>query len=288
MKPLRILFVGMPDSVHTARWINNLADLGWDIHLFAASPGIPHHELRNVTIYNLSFARPQGLHRSVRVKGLWPLRIGVERLSAKVSYSTWLAKLIRWLKPEILHSMEIQRAGYITLEAKSKLKGEFPPWIVTNWGSDIYLFGRLAEHAEKIRAVMQGCDYYHCECHRDVNLAREFGFEGQTLPVFPVAGGFDLEWMRGLRQPGPTSARRTIALKGYQTWAGRALVGLRALAPMRWRPLAHRSPVTAPKRTMSPPNCSASQPALGSIQNARNGPARTFSACMGGHAFLLA
>jgi glycosyltransferase involved in cell wall biosynthesis len=226
---LRILFVGMPDSVHVTRWINNLSDRDWDLHLFSATAGRPHPELRNITLYNLSFSRPSQLHESVRLRGLWPLRVGVERLSERVSYSTWLARLIRWLKPDIVHSMEIQRAGYMTLEAKAQLKGKFPPWIVTNWGSDIYFFGRLAAHAEKIRAVMAACDYYHCECHRDVSLARQFGFKGENFPVFPVAGGFDLEWMRGLRQPGPTSRRRTIALKGYQTWAGRSLVGLRAL-----------------------------------------------------------
>jgi glycosyltransferase involved in cell wall biosynthesis len=33
-----------------------------------------------------------------------------------------------------------------------------------------------------------------------------------------------------LRQAGAVSARRTIVLKGYQHWAGRALVGLRAIA----------------------------------------------------------
>jgi glycosyltransferase involved in cell wall biosynthesis len=219
----------MPDSVHTARWINQVADLGWDLHLFSSSPGIPHSDLRNITVYNISFSRPKTLNRSVRLRGLWPLRIGVERLNLKVSSSRWLAQIIRRLKPDVIHSMEIQRAGYITLEAKEQFKGRFPPWIVSNWGSDICLFGRLAAHAEKIRAVMSQCEYYHCECHRDVRLARDFGFRGETLPVFPVTGGFDLEWMRGMRQPGPTSARRTIALKGYQNWAGRALVGLRAI-----------------------------------------------------------
>lgn len=226
---MRILFVGMPDSVHTARWINQVSDLGWDLHLFSASPGIPNTELRNINVYNISFSRPPGLSSSARLRGLWPLRIGVERLSLRVSSSTWLTRLIRWLKPDVVHSMEMQRAGYLTWEAKRQLKDRFPPWIVSNWGSDIYLFGRLAAHSEKIRAVMAACDYYHCECHRDVQLARDFGFRGEVLPVFPVAGGFDLEWMRGLRQPGPTSTRRTIALKGYQTWAGRALIGLRAI-----------------------------------------------------------
>jgi hypothetical protein len=219
----------MPDSVHTTRWINQVSDLGWDLYLFSASPGIPYTELRNITVYNLSMSRPQGLNPSVRVRGLWPMGIGVERLSLKVSYSTWLARLIRWLKPDVVHSLEIQRAGYITLEAKNRLRSRFPPWVVSNWGSDIFLFGRLAAHADKIRGVMSACDYYHCECHRDVRLAREFGFTAKVLPVCPATGGFDLDWMRGMRQPGPTSTRRTIALKGYQTWAGRALVGLRAI-----------------------------------------------------------
>src|SRR5687768_4284170 len=104
----------MPDSVHTARWINQVSGLGWDLHLFSASPGIPNIELRNITVYNLSSVRPPGLDRSTRVMGLWPVRIGVERLSLKVSSATWLARLIRWLKPDVVHSMEIQRAGYTT------------------------------------------------------------------------------------------------------------------------------------------------------------------------------
>jgi glycosyltransferase involved in cell wall biosynthesis len=35
--------------------------------------------------------------------------------------------------------------------------------------------------------------------------------------------------MRQYAEPGPTSQRKVIALKGYQHWAGRGLVGLRAL-----------------------------------------------------------
>jgi len=51
-----------------------------------------------------------------------------------------------------------------------------------------------------------------------------------ALPVFPNAGGFNLEHVTSLRQSGNTSTRRVILLKGYQHWAGRALVGVRALA----------------------------------------------------------
>jgi glycosyltransferase involved in cell wall biosynthesis len=234
---MRILFVAMPDSVHTARWITQLSDQGWDLHLFPVYDAPPHPLLRNVTVYSLSSYRPPGLDRSVRLRGFWPLRRGAWWLSRQLrrlfprwgARGLWLAHLIRWLKPDMIHSQEIQHAGYLTLEARERLAGRFPPWIVANWGSDIYLFGRLSEHVDRIRAVMAACDYYHCECHRDVPLARDYGFRGTALPVCPVSGGVDLAEMRPFRQAGPTSARRLIALKGYQTWAGRALVGLRAI-----------------------------------------------------------
>ncbi|HEX3559056.1 MAG TPA: glycosyltransferase [Pyrinomonadaceae bacterium] len=234
---MRILFVSMVDSVHAARWVNQIAGQGWDVHLFPVGDATPHRDFRDVTIYSFSTRRPPGLHRSVRLRGLWPLRRGEYRLKQiggrlfprRNSRSAWLASVIRWLKPDIIHSQEIQHAGYLTLETRSKFGGEFPKWIVANWGSDIYLYGRLPEHAERIREVLAACDYYHCECHRDLGLARQFGFKGEALPVCPVSGGFEVESMRQLRQPGPTSARHVIVLKGYQNWAGRALVGLRAI-----------------------------------------------------------
>jgi glycosyltransferase involved in cell wall biosynthesis len=143
--------------------------------------------------------------------------------------SARLARLIHRLKPDVVHSLEMQGAGYLTLEVKRLLGHEFPPWIMTNWGSDIYFFGRQPEHADRIRAVLAACDYYACECRRDVALAREYGLKGEVLPVLPCSGGYDLAKARSMRQPGLTSARRIVLLKGYQGWAGRALVGLRAI-----------------------------------------------------------
>jgi hypothetical protein len=141
--------------------------------------------------------------------------------------------LINIAAPDIIHSLEFQHSAYLTLPViqKERKRGkETPKWIATNWGSDVYLFGRLAEHRERVRRVLEQCDFYSCECERDVKLAQELGLKGKILPVFPNTGGFDLKHAETLRQPGPTSLRRTILLKGYQHWAGRALVGLRALA----------------------------------------------------------
>lgn len=228
---MRILFVAMPGSVHTARWMDQVSDLGWDARLFAATPEPVHPGLRNVTAYGFSAVRPEGLDPGVRVRGIWPFRraVGVVGLRAYRFAPHALARLIRRFDPDLVHSMEIQHAGYLTLAARKLLGGRFPPWLVSNWGSDIYLFGRLAAHAEKIRAVMSACNYYHAECQRDVGLAREFGYSGEDYWVLPGAGGFDVGAARRFRQDGPVSARRVVALKGHQHWAGRALVGLRAI-----------------------------------------------------------
>jgi glycosyltransferase involved in cell wall biosynthesis len=140
-----------------------------------------------------------------------------------------LEEVIHKIKPDIVHSMEIQHAGYRALAAKQRMGSSFPTWIMSNWGSDIYLYHRIAEHQDRVKEVLESCDYYACECERDVELAKQLGLKGKVLPVLPCGGGFDIERLYQLRQPGPTSQRKIILLKGYQHWAGRALVGLRAI-----------------------------------------------------------
>lgn len=232
----------MVNSVHTARWINQISDQGWDIHLFPSYDDDIHPDLRNISIHDRLVQSVDVGENVKQCKSLpWPLpgRANAERVLnrlRKVELARWtrsrdqrLAQLIEKIKPDIVHSLEIQNAGYLTLAARARLNGKFPTWVVTNWGSDIFLFGRLSEHVGKIKAVLSACDYYDCECHRDVKLAQDYGFKREVLPVLPNTGGFDIERMQQFRQSGPTSARRLIVLKGYQGWAGRALVGLRAI-----------------------------------------------------------
>lgn len=203
---MKILFIGMPDSIHAERWINQLSDTGWDIHFFPVNPAKPRDGFKNVVL-----DIPENNHR----------------LSAAERVNL-LQKLIEEIKPDIIHSMELQHAGYMTMEVKKKLKN-FPKWVVTNWGSDIYLFGRIAEHTLKIREVLENCDYYSCESERDVRLAGEYGFKGRVISTCPNSGGLDFNIINRLRNRNKPSSRKKIMLKGYQGWAGRAQVGLRAL-----------------------------------------------------------
>ena len=140
-----------------------------------------------------------------------------------------LIKIIERIKPDIIHSMEFQTNGYLVLQAKKLMKDKFPIWVATNWGSDIFLYGNFQEHKDKIKELLALCDYYSCETQRDAQLAREFGFKGTILPIVPNSGGFDLNKLKSWKSNIRTSKRKLIMIKGYQGWAGRALVGIRAL-----------------------------------------------------------
>jgi glycosyltransferase involved in cell wall biosynthesis len=235
---MRILFVAMPTSIHAVRWINQVAGQGWDIHILPSivSDAV-HPEFHGVTIHHDFWGKITVRNQSAagrRFPFLLKLLRAILRRVARSYYRNKhavnrLNGVIARIKPDIVHALEFQAAGYLVAEAKKKYAGRFPTWIATNWGSDIYLFGRLPEHASKIRTVLESCDYYSCECLRDVHLAKKYGLKGVAFPVSPNTGGFDFNMVEKLRQPGRPSSRRIIMLKGYQGWAGRALVGLRAL-----------------------------------------------------------
>jgi glycosyltransferase involved in cell wall biosynthesis len=232
---MRILFVAMIDSVHTARWVSQVADQGWELYLFPVQQRYPHPLLRNITVFGATARRPGDLDASVRylrrssLSFYWDVQAGRMRRRAQTKHKdAALRRAIKKIKPDIIHTLEFQHAGYMALRAKKRSGDPFPTWIATNWGSDIFHFGKLAEHRQPIREVLQHCNYYSCECRRDIQLARAMGFRGRELPVLPNAGGLDIGHAAAFRQPGPTSGRKTILVKGYQGAFGRALVSLQA------------------------------------------------------------
>jgi glycosyltransferase involved in cell wall biosynthesis len=141
-----------------------------------------------------------------------------------------LAQTIQSLKPDVLHVLEMQHAGYLTLKSLNCLSPHgLPPCIYSSWGSDLYRYGSDHEHQTRIRNFLERCDFYIADCQRDLALARKYGFRGETLGVFPAGGGFNLQGIGRFSKP--LDGRRVICLKGYhgQRLLGRALVALEAL-----------------------------------------------------------
>lgn len=243
---MRIVFVGPGGSVHTARWISQLARTAWDIFLFPTELFYVRDEMPPIAIVDVEdpsrVTRPAHVRLNDRFYSAWghnwPFSIGrhrmtswIERIEPRFHEPAWrLARFLDRVRPDIVHSLGLHLGGYLTFTARQLCRRPFPVWIATNWGSDLFLFGRLAEHKERLKQVLRNIDYYWCECSRDIELAKSWGVStAKILPPIPVAGGFDIDRAIALREPTPTASRRFIVVKGYQDWAGRALVALHAL-----------------------------------------------------------
>ena len=221
----RILVVGMLDSIHLARWLQQFENEDLDFLVFASGPHRKVHPLleslqKNFTVASFELVMNRGLASLI----VWML----DRILGCSIRGALLKLTIRRSNPDIVHALELQNAGYSVMQAFKGIEFESrPKLIVTNYGSDIYWFARLPRHQARLRQLLKLADTYSCECHRDAQLARNLGFTGEIMPIFPNAGGFPLQ---KLKRPVPhLPERKTIAIKGYQGWVGRAAVALRGI-----------------------------------------------------------
>ncbi|MCF8524536.1 MAG: glycosyltransferase [Aquiluna sp.] len=218
----RILVICMFDSIHSARWLSQFQDQDIEFLLFPSSPHRRiHKNLKSLVAGNS--AASYKLFPLSRLFGL-PLWIA-DKLVDNWFRSSLVKRAIKTFKPDFVHAMELQNAGYIA--AKAMTSKSDSKLIATNWGSDIFWFQQFPKHRDKLKHLLSVADYYSCECNRDVALAKSFGFQGHVMPVIPNAGGFSREV---LDQKVPLlQDRRVIAIKGYHGWVGRAKVALEAV-----------------------------------------------------------
>jgi glycosyltransferase involved in cell wall biosynthesis len=119
-------------------------------------------------------ARTVGLRTAIR-QWFGPLTI---RRAA-----TQLRSFLDRVKPDLVHAMRIPYEGMMAADAYNGT-----PLIVSTWGNDFTLHApstRLMSHYT--RWTMQVADALHADCHRDVRLAKEWGF-GQRKPALVAPG----------------------------------------------------------------------------------------------------
>jgi glycosyltransferase involved in cell wall biosynthesis len=171
------------------------------------------------------------------------IEISIPWVSAKLSLPLWqidrfTGNLLRGLlvrneiskfKPDLVHALELQNAGYSTAVAYRGLaKHKRPKLLITNYGSEIVWFRKLPAHLKKLKELMGLADAFSAECGRDARLAREIGFAGQVMETIPVSGGVKLDSSLLVDQE-LDQRRKTIVIKGYQNVWGQAIVALRAI-----------------------------------------------------------
>jgi len=237
-KKIKILIVAFSDSIHTARWISQLDQSKYDVHLF---PSVPfkniHPLLKDITVWQLPLNKENN-HQGLNYKNPSVVYTSLEKFTGSALAKKFAGKIKSWLRsslnrtiellrPEIIHSMETQNAGYLVNSLR--LQKNNPFWIHSTWGIDLQYFGAFPNHQAQLKKLMSGIGALIVEGDRDLKIAREFGFSKEAVIIPSVGGSPDFPLFDKLESGIQSSARRKIILKGYEGQERLASVALKAL-----------------------------------------------------------
>lgn len=215
---MKILMVGMADSIHFSRWLSQF-DLTQNVfEIVSSSPHRRVHSELNRLIRDSKKFKIGSISRYFSLP-MWLL----DRLLSDWVRGIYIFWRIHRFKPDIVHVHEIQNAGYATRRAFQLLGKSKPKLIVTNYGSDLVWFSKFPRHKQKTKSLLSLADAYSAECKRDYLLANGLNSGYQNLPLMPTAGGLR-------RRSGPEKPRNIIAIKGYENHWGKAIAALEAVA----------------------------------------------------------
>ena len=222
----KVIVICMLDSSHSARWLSQFKDQQVDFTLIPSTPNRKVHPTISELALNSSNSAKYSLSRTFRFLTIpiWAidLILGNRLRGFIVSY------ISKKHESDYIHALELNHSGYIASKANRFGLATNTRIISTNWGSDIYWFQKYKRHQKQIIELMKISHFYSAECHRDLELATKYGFEGKFLEVSPNAGGIPTELLS--MDLVPPSGRSVILVKGYETFVGRASIALAAIS----------------------------------------------------------
>ena len=135
-RPLRLAYLADPNSVHTRRWLAFFVERGHEVHLLVGE----QDDVRD-------------LPEAIRLQRYQ--RFGRRRLPLVSSLQGRgrLRALLRAIDPDVLHAHYLTRHGW-----QARLSG-FRPYVVSPWGSDLFVTPRASWRARVwARLTLAGAD----------------------------------------------------------------------------------------------------------------------------------
>ena len=190
---MKILFVADCRSPIAQNWIRHFAARGDEIYLastFACPAGVDF-PINGLEIIPVAFS-------ALKKANQRPGSASARTLGLRTVFKQWfgpltirgaaqrLRGLIQQIRPDLIHAMRIPYEGMLAADASTGR-----PLIISTWGNDFTLHapstGLMSHYT---RWTMQVADALHTDCHRDLRLAREWGFSVEKPGlVIPGNGG---------------------------------------------------------------------------------------------------
>jgi glycosyltransferase involved in cell wall biosynthesis len=188
---MKILFVVDGRSPIALNWIRHFVEGGDEVFITSTFPCIVDLPIKRLAIMPVAFS-------ALKKANQRPGSASARSLSLRTLIRQWIGPLtirraaqrlrafIEEVKPDLIHAMRIPYEGMIAADAYTGI-----PLVVSTWGNDFTLHAissPLMRHYT--RWTMRVADAIHADCHRDIRLARKWGFDSSkpTL-VAPGNGG---------------------------------------------------------------------------------------------------
>ncbi|GLB52047.1 hypothetical protein NBRC110019_10860 [Neptunitalea chrysea] len=212
-------------TLHFFRWVDQLKEENYEVYWFDITDGatkIPRiNWVDQITDWKLRWNYPGRIFLKKQLPNIYR---SIGRINEKSTVAVFEEKL-KEIQPDIVHSFALYVSCTPIIGVMEKYKDI--KWIYSSWGSDLFYFQNQPEYLKDIKRVLPRVDYLFTDCHRDYNIAKKHGFDGEFLGAFPGGGGFDFTLMDSLKKD--ISKRKDILIKGYQGRSGRAIEVLKSL-----------------------------------------------------------
>jgi len=225
---MKILMVSIP-TLHFFRWANQLQDAGHEVYWFDISgmsqPVSKISWIQQKVDWKLKWDYPG----RILVKNKFPkLYKFIQQFNEKDTAKTF-ENYLNEIQPDVVHSFALYLSCSPIIEVMEKNPTQ--KWIYSSWGSDLFYFQNEPAYLKDIKRVLPRINYLFTDCKRDYEIAKQYGFTGEFLGVFPGGGGFELNEMETYKLP--VSQRKTILIKGFQGRSGRAIPVLKTIATLK-------------------------------------------------------
>lgn len=225
---VKLLLVGMCDSIHFARWVTSIDYSKYQVRIVSSSPHRRIHPLLRNVLGNSSKDSEASMSLVSRYFSLALWILDRRWLLSDYLRSSIVARELTRFKPTIVHAFETQNAGYLLLRNGKEISRKGVKTVLSLYGSDLHWFSKIPHHLTKIKNLLSAVDALHFECTRDSHLAKSLGFSGLLLPQSPAAPSISER-----ESLGGSKDRPYILVKGYQNKWGRGANIIRAIHNVR-------------------------------------------------------
>lgn len=159
---MKICYIASP-SVHTTRWVKYFANNGYEVHLITTSK-LFGNGIDNVKMHVLKRYGPQ----------LRPVNYSINAASTLLQFK----KLIREIKPDILHAQSITETTWLGAASG------FHPFVVTPWGSDVLIAPKQSRISKWIvQYVLKRVDLITCDAEHMKEPLTKLGADPQKIKL---------------------------------------------------------------------------------------------------------